>query len=820
MTSPELRSEGILIGANRQSHVSDYCKSQELVVFGASCNVALWKPLDNSHKGVYRTLKKHTKEVTGVRFVNNSSLLISVGEDGQMNIWEQVGQDRFPEFRLRQSSKCHEESITCLCAPCGELFVTGSSDGIVNIWRHDKSDGYKVAHSFKLKLGYYPLALAIQCVDAHRGSYVLAVGGTSTNILIYSLQLLNDSPDLSFFEQSAVLSGHEDWVKCLSFVAVEFERNYLLASASQDTYIRLWRMCINDRIDDSDEESRKLILLSNKQHKFSINQNTRASISFDALIVGHDDWISGLTWRPGCEGETNSKNLQLLSCTADTALMIWQMDEDSGIWCCVNRLGEISIKGASTATGASGGFWSCVWFEDHEENEYILTNGKTGSFRLYKSKEKELSTYEPILAVTGPLQDVTDVVWSPNGDYFFATSLDQTTRLIAPWVHEDGTQSWHEFARPQIHGYNMVTIANIDSTKYVSGAEEKILRVFEVTLSTNKLLHRLCHISLVTQPNQTLPEAASLPVLGLSNKAANEQLEAGEMAQQQQDIEENNEVAQTTDDILGELKTPPLEDHLQRFTLYPELEKLYGHGYEITSCDTNPSGNLIASACRSNNIKHAVVRIFNVQNSYQQSDQPLEGHTLTITSLEFSPDGKYLLTVSRDRQFFLWEVVDELNAKFHLVGQNLKAHSRIIWDCSWAPLTSHGAIFFTVSRDKQIKAWQVRGSEVINIASEKLPEPATSVSCFKKPISGGKFIVGVGLENGYIKIYYLEISNGISRMVPFLLADPSITPAGRIERLSFSPRRNRDLMLAVASQDSSIRLYYMNISELDIEASI
>lgn len=51
---------------------------------------------------------------------------------------------------------------------------------------------------------------------------------------------------------------------------------------------------------------------------------------------------------------------------------------------------------------------------------------------------------------------------------------------------------------------------------------------------------------------------------------------------------------------------PPVEEYLQRYTLFPELEKLYGHGYEISCCATSPDGKLIASACRSNNAKHAV----------------------------------------------------------------------------------------------------------------------------------------------------------------------------------------------------------------------
>ena len=118
----------------------------------------------------------------------------------------------------------------------------------------------------------------------------------------------------------------------------------------------------------------RLTLLSNKQYKFQIDDELRVGINFEALIMGHDDWISSLQW--------HESRLQLLAATADTSLMVWEPDETSGIWVCSLRLGEMSSKGASTATGSSGGFWSCLWFT-HERIDFFLTNGKTGSWRIW-----------------------------------------------------------------------------------------------------------------------------------------------------------------------------------------------------------------------------------------------------------------------------------------------------------------------------------------------------------------------------------------------------------------------------------------------------
>lgn len=43
---------------------------------------------------------------------------------------------------------------------------------------------------------------------------------------------------------------------------------------------------------------------------------------------------------------------------------------------------------------------------------------------------------------------------------------------------------------------------------------------------------------------------------------------------------------------------PPLEEHLQQNTLWPEVRKLYGHGNELYCLAADPRGAYFASACR------------------------------------------------------------------------------------------------------------------------------------------------------------------------------------------------------------------------------
>jgi len=115
----------------------------------------------------------------------------------------------------------------------------------------------------------------------------------------------------------------------------------------------------------------------------------------------------------------------------------------------------------------------------------------------------------------------------------------------------------------------------------------------------------------------------------------------------------------------------PFEGELASATLWPEIEKIFGHGYEVSieqlvfcamtmfssqsmTLAVSPSKRFLATACKATTAEHAVVRVYNTE-SYQLVGQPLEGHSLTVTRIAFSPDDKFVLSVSRDRSWRLFE---------------------------------------------------------------------------------------------------------------------------------------------------------------------
>ena len=57
------------------------------------------------------------------------------------------------------------------------------------------------------------------------------------------------------------------------------------------------------------------------------------------VCLGHDDWVYGVCWWPrnSCHGtdqsdRSSADHLQLLSCSMDKTIILWQPDPSSGVW--------------------------------------------------------------------------------------------------------------------------------------------------------------------------------------------------------------------------------------------------------------------------------------------------------------------------------------------------------------------------------------------------------------------------------------------------------------------------------------------------------
>ena len=46
-------------------------------------------------------------------------------------------------------------------------------------------------------------------------------------------------------------------------------------------------------------------------------------------------------------------------------------------------------------------------------------------------------------------------------------------------MHSTAYSSWHELARPQVHGYDLIDAVFLTLTRFISIADEKVTRIFE-----------------------------------------------------------------------------------------------------------------------------------------------------------------------------------------------------------------------------------------------------------------------------------------------------------------------------------------------------
>ncbi|KAH0559787.1 hypothetical protein GP486_003690 [Trichoglossum hirsutum] len=414
----------IAVGANRHPSAADWDPQSGLLAFGADRNIAIWNPLDETRRGISALLSGHSGKVNVVRFLpvqSASQIIISGSVDKTIRIW-QKDEALCAGFASNIVLRDHENSINAIAVQKGSnIFASSSADATVRIWSVDISEQsvskVELLQTINIIPRFFPLAVAISALPASPGSSVLAVAGTKNIIQIY---VADSARGKIKYELQASLVGHEGWIRALALTHENGSQHsdILLASASQDKYIRLWRIHEGEGLPPAITTGPGLHLgtpsksLSNKAQRFNA-RGMEYSVTFEALLLGHEDWIYTASWRPNSEGKA-----QLLSASADNSIAIWEPDVSSGIWVCVARLGEISVtKGSTTATGSAGGFWVGLW---SPTGETVVSLGRTGSWRLW-NYDRPQDLWLQGVAISGHVKDVTSISWAKNGKYLLST---------------------------------------------------------------------------------------------------------------------------------------------------------------------------------------------------------------------------------------------------------------------------------------------------------------------------------------------------------------------------------------------------------------
>ncbi|RHZ23699.1 hypothetical protein DYB37_008263 [Aphanomyces astaci] len=364
--------------------------------------------------------------------------------------------------------------------------------------------------------------------------------------------------------------------------------------------------------------------------------------------------------------------------------------------------------------------------------------------------------FAPVVSVTGHTQSVSDVVWSVAGDYFVTVSQDQTARAFA----HGSNGRWTEISRVQVHGYDLHCGCFVDASRFVSGADEKILRVFAVPEGMAALV----------RGEHSSAGFGMLPELSLTTKATTD--------------------ASTSLVFVG--------DQLNR-SVWPELQKLYGHGNELLCVTSNSARTRLASACKSRDSQFAAIWLWASADEDIVPLQQLPGHASSVVQLAFSPDDRSLVSVSKDRHVCVYAL--QPDGSYSLATKQ-KVHKRIVWTCGWA---HDSRLFATGSRDDTMILWG-------HVASALSFSSAVTAVAFAKPemsTKEGTYVIAVGLESGWVHL--VAASAAADGKWEMATTQSIRAHAATVTRLAWHPT-TAGLMVST-SQDTSVVLLQLGRGE-------
>lgn len=731
-----------------------------------------------------QTYALHTNRVNTVKWVNKDETQIGLISGADDNLCIFLNTENLAKITLLG----HKDSVTAVDSIWTNgylLVVTASADSTIRLWKIENLSHESMIDCYQtidLKTG---ICFDVKFTKLFDAGVLLAFTTDDDKVKFYGENSENA------FDKIEELIGHEDWVRGLDFI--KWNGCVMLASSSQDSFIRLWKI---SPFDEQKSEA-KIDFLSSiqiEQKTFDLS-GKKFVLTLESVLQGHENWVYSVNWI-----KKSNNILELLSSSMDRTMIIWAYDNDLGMWIEKVRVGEVG--------GNTLGFYGGKFKKDGKS---IIGHGFQGSLHIWNQNAENEKLWEPAVCNSGHFREVKDIAWEANGEYLMSVSMDQTTRLHSYWKQSDDDKvTYHEIARPQVHGYDMQCIALLSRYKFASGAEEKIIRTFQAPANF------VDNFRALTKVNETDPEGdeiaksnqkgAAVPSLGLSNKIVYEEDLLNPINEEKKfkdEYPENYFVPMS-------MNHPPTEEYLTQNTLWPEMQKLYAHGYEIYSLAANKSGTILASACKSTTFEHAEIILWNT--STWKILQRLSSHKLTVTQMKFSRSGSMLLSVSRDRRWSLFEnIPDESgNANFQLVSTTDKTngiHERIIWCCDWA----HDDKFFcTGSRDGKLVFWmksEANSSSSLNgyasCCSVLLPsESITAVSFARFSYKMNSYLVAVGLETGIIHLYKFDGTN----CEHLKTLDNSEAHHLTVNKLEFRPNENV-IHLASCGNDNLVRIY-------------
>jgi WD40 repeat protein len=208
------------------------------------------------------------------------------------------------------------------------------------------------------------------------------------------------------------------------------------------------------------------------------------------------------------------------------------------------------------------------------------------------------------------------------------------------------------------------------------------------------------------------------------------------------------------------------------------LTVLRGHTHSVNSVSFSPDGTRIVTGSEDH-----TVRLWDAVTG-QPVGEPLRGHTNWVTSVSFSPDGTRIVSGSDDQTVRLWDA-----ATGQPVGQPLRGHTDYVTSVSFSP---DGTRIVSGSRDETVQLWDAATGQPVGEPLRGHTNWVTSVSFSPD----GTRIVS-GSFDQTVRLWDAVTGQPVG--------EPLRGHTHYVTSVSFSPDGTR---IVTGSSDQTVRLWY------------